>query len=128
VDNLKSAKARIGKRPEANCWGLTAFLLGWRCRLTFMSDKLMEARLRTRTERIQKPKRFRIGDVAASWDKDWEGHCPRGIVELLHTAVYVGRGEWLHQTGYRGEVRLATFKQMIRSYPGRTTYYRAHSQ
>ena len=128
MQNLKLAKARIGEFPDSNCWGFTAFVLGWRARLGVMNGRLMESRLRNRLQRIPKPKRFRLGDVAASWDKDWEGWCPCGAVELLHTAVYIGRGEWLHQVGYRHKVISESFEEMVRSYPGRTLYYRALPQ
>ena len=128
MQNLKRAKARIGEFPEANCWGFTAFLLGWRSRLGIMNAELMETRLRCRTERIPKPERFCMGDVAASWEGYWEGWCPSVPMVLLHTAVYIGRGEWLHQTGLRHEVRVECFTTMVRSYPGRTTYHRAFAK
>ena len=119
--NLRSAKARVGKYPEANCWGMTAFLLGWRSRLYFMSPELMVNRLSKRLRKIKKPKRFRIGDVASKWYWTYGSE----QADLMHTAVSIGRGEWLHQRGYRGEVRTDTFDQMIRSYAGRARYYRA---
>jgi hypothetical protein len=129
VQNLKPAKAHVGKFPEANCWGFTAFLLGWRSRLHSMTEELMLVRLRNRLDRIEQPKRFCIGDVAASWEGYWEGYCPpTGKMELLHTAVYIGKGEWLHQVGMNSEVRLSNFEAMLRSYPGRTTYYRAFAK
>ena len=127
LSNLQNARARVGKYPEANCWGLTAFILGWRSRLYYMNGKLMEERLRTRLRRlVQKPKRFRMGDVVAKYKDEvqqlWAGP---STAELMHTAVYVGRGLWLHQTGWRGVVQLHKFETMRRCYMGETRYYRA---
>jgi len=73
--------------------------------------------LSKRLRRIKKPKRFRIGDVVGFWFGDAN--------ELMHTAVFIGRGKWLHQLGYRGEVRTDTFDRMIGSYAGHALYYRA---
>lgn len=81
----------------------------------------MEKRLRTRLHRIKKPK-------ASKWPKRNLKYLNGSWFfnrELTHTAVYIGRGKWLHQTGYRGKVRTDTFKQMVRSYTGQTHYYRA---
>lgn len=130
ASNLKSAQARVGKCPEGNCWGMTAFVLGWRSRHYFMSEGLMARYLRGRLREIHKPRRFRLGDVVAKFDWcrtvegsrcNWEGCAP----ELMHTAVYAGKGLWMHQTGHRGSVRLHKFATMIRCYNGRTRYYRA---
>ncbi len=87
----------------------------------------MEERLRTRLRRlVQKPKRFRMGDVVAKYKDEvqqlWAGP---STAELMHTAVYVGRGLWLHQTGWRGVVQLHKFETMRRCYMGETRYYRA---
>ena len=130
LSNLQNARARVGKYPEANCWGLTAFILGGRSRLYWMDGKLMEKRLHTRLRRLnRKPKRFRVGDVAAKvsvYFDIWSKTVPF-CEELMHTAVYVGRGLWLHQTGWRGEVKLHKFETMRSCYKGETRYYRARS-
>lgn len=101
---------------ESNCWGLTAYVLGWRKRLYYMDGNLMERRLETRLRLIPKPKRFRIGDVVAKFSKN--------TGDLLHTSIYVGKCRWLHQIGYGHEIRLDRFGRMIRCYAGIAEYYR----
>ena len=123
IENLENALNRIGKHPEANCWGLTAFVLGWRSRLYYMKAEIMDRRLDTRLRHLErKPKRFRLGDVAAKFTA-------RGVSRqsnrLEHTAVYVGGGWWIHQLGYQGVVKLHKFDTMIREYGGQSRFYRA---
>ena len=51
--NLREAEKHVGTRSHGtNCWGMTAFLLGWRQKFEFMGERLMKSRLRNRLQRI----------------------------------------------------------------------------
>lgn len=121
TSNLKDARSLIGERPDSNCWGMTAFIMGWRKRLLYMKPEAMERELAKLRLLPCRPKRFRLGDVCAKFET-WGGTIPGEL--LTHTAVYVGRGLWLHQVGYGCTVNLHKFSTMVRGYRGKSKFYR----
>lgn len=115
IPNVKTVHSRVGERPESNCWGTTAFVLGWEKRHRYVSCGAMETYLEEHAEKLSKrPFRFRIGDVAAKIS----------VGGLEHTALYIGQGKWLHQLGYLGIVVLHRFSTMKKFYPGKLVFYR----
>ena len=77
----------------------------------------MESLLFSRATELSKtPKKFRLGDIMAQYDRDFN--------ILLHTAVYIGKGNWFHQVGYLGPFKVHKMRTAASKYPGRKRFYR----
>ena len=84
-----------------NCWGFTAYVLGWTGRLRWLEMESMDSMLAQFSRPLKSGERVEPGDIAVyrgpwSWDGD-----DYNKDELLHTAVVVSREKQLliHKPG-----------------------------
>lgn len=118
---IEHVETHLGMKPWGNCWGTTSYLKGWQSSEKYIESDTMIKRL----EKACKVARPKFGDVVAIWANAkgarmyWEQEG-----NLLHTAVYVGRGRYLHQEGMGGEMRIDTLKHIKSVYPGSSSYHR----
>lgn len=88
-----------------NCWGATMYVLGHEKRLTWIDQGTMiewldentkhhcspscRCHLRSEEEFYTLPDNIQPGDILTMWKGD----------DLVHTAVYIGRGKFFHKRG-----------------------------
>lgn len=94
---------------DFNCWGATQYVLRVRDTLAWIEIDEMSDWLIENTEVVKTPE---VGDIltlffAIPFDKDKR--------MLLHTAVYLGDGEYLHKLG-QSKAERATKRQVIAHY------------
>lgn len=82
---------------DYNCWGATMFVLGAKDHLTWVDNPEISDWLMANCEPVKRPQ---IGDVLGLFYKD----DAKKIARLMHTAVYIGNGRYLHKLGQQKAV------------------------
>lgn len=103
---------------DFNCWGASQYVLKARDTLGWVENQEMTDWLEENTEIVKKPE---VGDIltlfnTGMWFDGQRFHFGR---RLVHTAVYLGDGEYLHKLGQSRAERVAqrtVFKAYKNSY------------
>lgn len=93
---------------DYNCWGATMFVLGAKDHLTWVDNPEISDWLMANCEPVKKPE---VGDVLGLFFKD----DAKKVARLMHTAVYIGNGRYLHKLGQQKAV-IEPLSKVIRHY------------
>jgi hypothetical protein len=120
--NFKKVTQYLNSSYHGNCWGTTLFLVGGQKKRTPIEAYEMNDFLDENTYEVKKIKvgdilvlRYPNEDVAYSSEKAYFEECERGSY-LSHTALYIGKGKYIHQAGYCGPVQIDTLKEIKNIY------------
>ena len=90
-----------GGTKDFNCWGATQYVLRARDTLGWVEVKEMASWIRGNTKEV---KQASTGDILVLWKRGITGKA------LVHTAVYLGDGQYLHKIGSRHAERTSKMR------------------
>lgn len=99
-----------GSTSDYNCWGATMFLVGAKDNLAWVEQIEIGEWLVDNTQPVKRTD-IRAGDILALFDRSDE----KERMSLVHTAVCVGNGKFLHKLGQQ-RATLDTQRGVIKHY------------
>lgn len=103
--NRSSNKFPVRNRRRYNCWGFTAYCMGWYGFVDVLDEDEMGRFLGEKTCECPLTN-LCIGDIIALYGSDCGGCCDRATCdgrnqcnELQHTMIYLGSGLYMHKPG-----------------------------
>lgn len=145
--NLKKVLSFQNKEhKKTNCWGSSAYIHGLTKQWKYLEMEEMEYLLDSHFEEIEHKNGFKVGDVLAFYSVFYVNLSEDGVTtieevpfsedldevpedasnwqELTHVATFVGRGQWLEQSGFGAGIWKHGLKRIVEAYGDMIKLYR----